>query len=212
MAMKYTGRITLISISLSFTLISIFIFKESLMEEIPTAIITVMLGWLFGKQYDKAKFLSEKDFLTGAYNRRFVYESFPKLNKKSSYISILLIDINNFKQLNDKYGHESGDKALKVLGSLLLKNTRKTDIVSRWGGDEFLLLLSNVDQKDIEKIKVRIENEVSKEIGAYCKELNIGVSIGEATYPYEGKTLDDVIKVADQNMYNIKFENKEAVK
>jgi diguanylate cyclase (GGDEF)-like protein len=206
--MKYTGRITLVGISLFFSLFFLFSFKVNMLPFMLIFIATVLMAWFLGEQYDRAKFYGEKDYLTEAYNRRFVYEVFPKIHAKCQDVSILLVDINNFKQLNDKFGHARGDQALITLASLLRRNIRKTDIVSRWGGDEFLLILQNVDEKEIERIKTRIQKAVKKEISAYCKELNIGVAIGEAYYPHEGGTLDEVIKIADQNMYKLKFESK----
>ncbi|WP_046180279.1 GGDEF domain-containing protein [Domibacillus tundrae] len=207
--MRYTGRIILVSVSIFFGSISIFFLNESLVEEIPTILITLIIGWFFGKQFDKVKFLSERDFLTGVYNRRYMYERFPKLCAKYEMFSVLIIDINNFKMVNDTCGHECGDNALKGLVQVISRTVRKQDIVSRWGGDEFLIILPLTSREEAEKTVLRLENKVRKEIEKNHSELSyLSLSIGAADYPSEGMTLDNLNKIADDKMYKKKKESK----
>ena len=102
------------------------------------------MGFWAGLQFDKARFLSERDLLTGMYNRRFVTNTFKQLaslvDRTNSQLFVLLIDCDNFKSINDCYGHNKGDQVLKKIGETLIETTRKSDIVARWGGDEFLIM------------------------------------------------------------------------
>lgn len=164
--------------------------------------------WWLGFQYDKAKFLAEKDFLTEVYNRRFVYEFFPKLlakvDKNKEKLSVFVLDIDDFKEINDTRGHEVGDSVIQSISNIILKNTRKGDLLARWGGDEFLLITIYTDNMCpsllIERIETHLRN-VSTNLGA-----NISVSIGHSTYPSESnpRNLDGLIKRADHNMYEMK--------
>jgi diguanylate cyclase (GGDEF)-like protein len=172
-----------------------------------------LLSWWLGKQYDKAKFFSEKDYLTGVYNRRFVEEKFPKLvalsERQKQQLAIFVIDLNNFKQLNDTVGHHSGDKALKLLATILEINTRQSDIVARWGGDEFLIIAPVTDLQGAKKIRAKIEEKVNEELKKYLQvKVNVGVSIGIALYPDDAKSFDELLKVADKNMYELKIHQR----
>jgi diguanylate cyclase (GGDEF)-like protein len=169
-------------------------------------------GWWAGKQYDKAKFYSEKDDLTAVYNRRFVYNIFPKLLKRvditKSKLTVFVIDINDFKVLNDTYGHETGDAVIQSISNSLLKHTRKTDVVARWGGDEFVVLALYTD----EIYPVVLLERIEKDLEQLSKKLrrNISVSVGKAVYPDEAKDLDSLIRIADNNMYISKREMKKS--
>lgn len=173
---------------------------------------TLILGivaWWLGIKYDDVKFLSERDILTGVYTRRFIYNNFAKLSKKvakvNGEISIMVVDINKFKQINDTFGHVAGDNALKIIANILLSKTKKMDIVSRWGGDEFLVLCPLVNEQEAKMIINNIHEALEYELQNYSEiERNIEVSIGLARFPTDSENLDDLIKLADRNMYNMK--------
>lgn len=166
--------------------------------------------WWLGSQYDNAKYLSEKDALTGLYNRRFISIVSPKLldqmDRKKEKLSVSLLDCNNFKQINDTYGHKTGDLVLKNISRLLVKNTRNCDVVGRWGGDEFLIIAPFTDTEGtkvvIRKIQKGIQ-ELSKEMG-----MELSVSVGTSVYPEGANNMDDLIKSADRNMYELKALSK----
>lgn len=223
--MKYTGRIVLASISLS--LISMWhlmnyineprdyigyvLINGNIIYEIVYILIVFLISWLFGKQYDKAKFFAEKDVLTDVYNRRFILRIFPKLlamvDRKRERLSLLIIDVNDFKKINDTYGHAIGDKVLQRISLILKATTRQSDIVARWGGDEFIIVAPFTDKSASLSMIKRIESELNE---LSTKELNIEIStsIGIAVYPNNGNDLDDLIKGADQKMYRFKAKNK----
>ena len=210
--MRYTGRITSVIITLTAIIVMrlyAFIYLDYPLTAPPIiGVVFLFIAFKAGKQYDKVKFLSEKDSLTGCYNRRFVNGTFPilltQMNKKNQNLSIAILDCNNFKAINDTYGHKKGDLVLQELSSLLLTNIRKSDMVARWGGDEFLIISPYANREDIKVIVNRFENEL-KEVS---KKLQIGiyVSSGFATYPRDAKEIEDLIHIADSNMYARKNE------
>jgi diguanylate cyclase (GGDEF)-like protein len=212
--MKYTGRITIVTVA--FILIAaVRIYGFLYLNYSPITfpffgIIIILIFWLLGKQYDTVKFLSEKDVLTKLYNRRYVIHAFPKLSvfvdRKNEKLSLFLIDVDNFKMINDTYGHETGDKILQNLSNLLLLNTSKSDIVARWAGDEFLIIAPFTDEKGKDKMIKRINKELKKS----SEQLNIDISvtIGTSEYPYDAKTLDALLNTADQNMYKLKSQKR----
>jgi diguanylate cyclase (GGDEF)-like protein len=211
--MKYTGRIftTTIAIVIAIVVITVHYFQYRKIDiaDIVIGLIMILFSWFFmGKQYDKVKYLSEKDILTDLYNRRFVLGIFNKLlalvERNNQKLSVFVVDIDNFKHINDTYGHLLGDKVLAYVSNILSNNTRKSDIVARWGGDEFLIVAPNTDETCpialLERIQSKLEH-LSEELG-----VEVTVSIGAATYPVDGKDLDSLIKVADHIMYKCKKE------
>jgi diguanylate cyclase (GGDEF)-like protein len=213
--MKYTGRIVgvilVVVIGILMTTIHFLKYGKIDNADIIVSIIMAFIVWFFiGRQYDRFKFLSEKDFLTEVYNRRFVYRTFKKLLSKidmsKEKLSIFVVDIDKFKSINDTYGHEMGDQVLQRISNTLLNNTRKIDVVARWGGDEFLIIIPYTDQIRAEGIIKRIEREL-QELSKQM-ETDITVSIGTAIYPTDARTLDDLIRVADKNMYKVKVTSK----
>lgn len=210
--MRYSGRIgVLVFIVISFIIWHIV---HGIKIDLANIVLLLFFGaasWWLGSKYDKAKFLSEKDELTGIYNRRFVEAIFPKIlaqvERKKEQLSISIIDCNDFKSINDTYGHKMGDQILITLSHILSNEIRKSDIVARWGGDEFIIISPYSNQEGVKTISNRIEKalfRVSKDV-----QTDISVSIGTATYPHDGESLDDLIKKADQRMYKVKFRNKE---
>jgi diguanylate cyclase (GGDEF)-like protein len=172
--------------------------------------ILLPLAWWFGKQYDKAKYYSEKDPLTGIYNRRYVESAFTtiksRLEQNGQNGAVLLLDVNDFKLVNDQLGHKMGDEYLLLITNQLKRSVRKNDIVARWGGDEFLILAPDIQEKDdLDQILERIHHNLNQ---LAFNDVKISVSIGSALYPKHGKNLDDLLKVADKNMYRLKSQKK----
>jgi diguanylate cyclase (GGDEF)-like protein len=162
--------------------------------------------WWLGKKYDEAKFYSEKDALTEVYNRRFVLKIFPNLleqaDRNKEKLSVFVVDIDNFKKINDTYGHDVGDAVIRGISDSLLKNTRKSDLVTRWGGDEFLVIMPHSDEMCPSLLLQHMDKDLkdsSNRLG-----INISVSIGKSTYPENAIRLDDLIRFADKSMYELK--------
>jgi diguanylate cyclase (GGDEF)-like protein len=211
---KYTGRVVASSLDFIFILFfasSYYLTYGRLQPfEVIGDIVSLALTWWCGKQYDKAKYYAERDVLTNVYNRRFALRRFKKwVGQRSGNLSVLMIDVDNFKNINDTYGHIMGDKVLKQISSILCQHVRKCDVVARWGGDEFLIIAPRTDEQASLELSRRIETglqEVSKKL-----HILVTVSVGEATYPSCAKDLDGLIRVADHSMYKYKKERCEEI-
>lgn len=173
------------------------------------AIIALIVAWQIGKSYDKYIYLSMKDSLTDLYNRRFVLEKFVALSKYATKrglkIAVLISDVNDFKRINDSYGHEFGDKILIEIAKSLKDSFDKRDIIARWGGDEFLILAVFSDE---DAIKEKINDfQSALKCRSADKDMAVSVSIGQANFPTDNKNLEALIAIADANMYEIKLKN-----
>lgn len=210
--MDYTGRITGISI-LFIVIVAIrtyaYFYLDFPLTVIPLpGIMALILGYYLGKKYDQVKFYAEKDSLTKLYNRRFMYKKFSELlhTKKSIEVLLLLFDCDDFKYINDVYGHVKGDTVLIEISNALLQTKSKSDILARWGGDEFLML---VFDKDEERLYHQIES-IHHRLRVLSRDLDIPIAIssGYARYTKNEDSIDDLIRRADQNMYANKNNRK----
>lgn len=151
--------------------------------------------------------LAISDPLTGVYNRHylqfFLESEVKRMQRYKRPIAFLMIDVDRFKEINDRYGHQSGDKVLKAVAEILQEELRSSDILVRYGGDEFLAILLETNSK-AEEIKVRIQANVNdglKKMG----EIPISLSIGTSHYnPKKPGTIEDALVAADQAMYEDK--------
>lgn len=151
-----------------------------------------------------------RDPLTKLYNRRYLEESLERemsrAFRENIPLSILMLDIDHFKRFNDTYGHRAGDAVLRELGKVLLWNTRSGgDIACRYGGEEFVIVLSDTSlqaaQKRAEQLRARLE-EMHIAVGE--NDLTATVSIGVAAYPAHGNTGEEVLDAADKALYQAK--------
>ncbi|MFO8057009.1 MAG: diguanylate cyclase [bacterium] len=161
--------------------------------------------------------LSNTDDLTKLYNRRYFMElmelEFQRAQRYESSLSFVMIDIDNFKSFNDNYGHLLGDRILYEVAQLLRETLRVHDIVGRYGGEEFGLLMPATDDKGAlvvaERYRKRVEEFVLFEAD---KELRITISLGVASSPHpEIKTVDDLIRLADNALYKAKSNGRNRV-
>jgi diguanylate cyclase (GGDEF)-like protein/PAS domain S-box-containing protein len=147
--------------------------------------------------------LAIRDSLTGLYNRRYfsdrLNEEISRANRNRVLLGILLCDIDRFKAINDARGHHIGDQVLKAVAKGIRESTRGTDLVFRWGGDEFVAVLSDVTRGGALIAPERIRREMHK-IGEK-KRLALDMSIGVALYPEHGKNPEELIRLADQALY-----------
>ncbi|MCA0172907.1 GGDEF domain-containing protein [Bacillus sp. RAR_GA_16] len=142
------------------------------------------------------------DMLTGLANRRFLEEELQKWIGKKTCFYVLFLDVNEFKSINDTHGHQVGDRVLNKIGEMLVAATSKDTFVSRWGGDEFCLLLS--ENQDIQGEIQRLSHQAVTTIDANGLLLPIQISIGYSHYPSDGDTAAALIEKADQEMYRKK--------
>ena len=167
---------------------------------------------------DSAKEEAVKDVVTGLHNRQYFFENGQTMLQKSGDydhpFSIFLFDIDNFKFYNDANGNISGDKLLQAVGIRVKEKTRATNIVAKYGDDEFIILFQNTDMKEAlegaEKIRTLIESSnfpYSENQPLGC----VSISGGVATFPINGNTLNDLIKHADEALLASKENGKNCI-
>ena len=164
---------------------------------------------------DKLEELAYTDPLTGLSNRRFFLEEMKRVietaRRYREPLSIMMLDVDNFKRINDEYGHDVGDMILKQLAEVIRKNTRSSDIAARFGGEEFIVALPKTDERGALMVAERIRQEFKKsKVQVDGKEIGTTVSIGIASFE-EGYDLDRLIKEADEALYEAKRTGKDKV-
>lgn len=156
------------------------------------------------------------DPLTGLYNRRYLSETMEReikrMEREKNALSIIAMDIDYFKKINDTHGHQVGDKFLMEIASLLKKRVRGSDFICRYGGEEFLMVLPGVTtlsaQKRAEEIRRKCSEVIIQHDG---KSLKVTMSFGVATYPVHGQKADEIIIKADKAMYKSKRSGRNKV-
>ncbi len=166
--------------------------------------------------YDKLQELSIHDSLTKAYNRRYFmerfFEEFERSKKFNLSLSFLMIDIDNFKKVNDIYGHLVGDSVLKEITRILRDNIRQIDFLARFGGEEFAISLPETDKTGAIGVAERINSRISgQRINVYDEILAVSVSIGIATFPENTLYPDVLIEIADKALYKAKVSGRNRV-
>jgi diguanylate cyclase (GGDEF)-like protein/PAS domain S-box-containing protein len=161
----------------------------------------------------KLAFEATHDFLTGLPNRALFTDHYmlarAGANRYQKKLAIMILDIDHFKDINDALGHSYGDQLLREFGNRLSTIVRKTDTVSRMGGDEFTLLLTEVARTEyIAEIAQKIHENVRKPFRVDGHEVEITTSIGTSTYPDDGDDLETLIKYADTAMYQAKKDGR----
>lgn len=180
--------------------------------------ITMEIGMAVdnARLYERALHLAFTDNLTGLYNRRYLLDQlereFARAARNESSMSLVMIDLDGLKNINDRFGHNEGDVVLRKVGKILKQNTRASDVAARWGGDEFVLLAPDTDSKSTyilaERIRYQVERCLPKVAG---QELTITISVGLVTYPGPVSCVTELLKRADEAMYNAKGLGKNQV-
>ncbi|MBI5101467.1 MAG: GGDEF domain-containing response regulator [Nitrospirae bacterium] len=153
------------------------------------------------------------DLLTGLPNRQMFYdrvtEAIEYSRRYKHSFSLLYIDIDNLKPVNDEKGHYMGDLLLKEAGARLRGCVRKSDTVARFGGDEFIILLSHISaMEEISHFAARIVESIAEPFTLDGSEVNVGSSVGISIYPSDGEDVEDLIRKADSAMYRVKKRGK----
>jgi len=165
------------------------------------------------KQQEKIEFLAYHDPLTGLINRTFLKEKLKSLMnyslKHNKKLAIVFMDLDNFKMINDSFGHEAGDSLLIEIAKRLKKSVRKEDIISRIGGDEFVIVLNNIDKKEeIVSVLEKIRNSFITPIIIKGHKIYISFSMGVAIFPDDSDNLEELLQFADIAMYDAKKKGK----
>jgi diguanylate cyclase (GGDEF)-like protein len=166
--------------------------------------------------YLMVKELAIKDGLTGLYNHRHFQEmlsyTIAHSERYSSEASIMLIDVDNLKSINDTYGHRAGDSALSSVGTVIYQTIRKIDVSARYGGDEFAVILPSTDKRGSLIVAEKIKNNLKKlPLKFKGEEIYITLSIGISTYPENASDREELIEKADRALYDSKEEGKDRI-
>lgn len=148
---------------------------------------------------------SLQDELTGLNNRRFLETILTRYSKSKTSIGFIFIDVDDFKFINDNYGHEKGDYVLSEIGNIIRSSIRDVDFGFRYGGDEFLVLVFGISKEILERISKRIFQKISS---IKVSDINAKTSIGVSLYPEEADNLNSALKLADERLYKIKHSGK----
>jgi diguanylate cyclase (GGDEF)-like protein len=165
---------------------------------------------------NRAKLLSETDELTGLLNMRgfsiAANRLFGQALRYNRAASVLMIDSDNLKAVNDAHGHEAGNRLLRQLTRLVQAELRYTDVLARYGGDEFIVLLPETPEKGASEVAERIRDAIAGfPLELDTKRLTCTVSIGVASHPADGNSLDAVVARADRAMYEAKQRGRNRV-
>ncbi len=225
-ALKLSIGIFLVSLSLSLSAVNLAHYHNNVFEALQfQAYLAVIIGAIHVLSYVKTE-LSEsraraemleliafQDSLTGLYNRRRIYSSLQNnLEVAARYnrpLSLILLDIDHFKQINDKFGHDVGDQVLTSFASLVSPLLRKADKFGRWGGEEFLIVCHETYLHDAVQLAERLCQEVSEY--PFAKVGKVTASFGVVSYE-PGLTSEDLLKQADDLLYEAKHAGRNQVK
>lgn len=157
--------------------------------------------------------LANTDPLTGAYNRRYLnefsYEYLKIVKRENKDLSLLLLDLDDFKNINDTFGHEIGDIVIKQLVEISKSSIRESDLIIRFGGDEFIILLPNTNIQSARFVANKIINKITEY--NKNKEFNFSISVGISDYQIGDNSIDNIILRADKSLYKAKKIGKNCV-
>jgi len=160
---------------------------------------------------DEIERLATRDSLTGLANRRLFDESLQREAARShrlgTPLSLLVLDVDHFKQVNDNYGHQTGDAVLREVADALVANTKNFDVAARYGGDEFVVLLPGCSREDAMGVAQRVRNEIARQVG----EAPVTISGGIATMPDNASDAERLIAAADGALYDAKRNGRDRV-
>ncbi|KUO60452.1 MAG: hypothetical protein APF84_06225 [Gracilibacter sp. BRH_c7a] len=185
-------------------------YKYDILSELYESIISMASS--LKETHEKLTNQAKIDSLTNLYNRTFFNESFSSLSNEGFSelkLALLYLDLDNFKYINDTYGHSVGDRALQMVAERLLDCVRVMDIIVRMGGDEFTIVLPGIkDETYINMVAQRVLEKIGEPMSICGQEITISVSIGIGIYPSDGNDICSLLNNADAAMYHAKKNNK----
>jgi diguanylate cyclase (GGDEF)-like protein len=165
-------------------------------------------------QHAEAESNALTDPLTGLPNARYLSlrfeEEAARARRTDRSFQVVMLDLDEFKNVNDTYGHKTGDRMLREVAHLISGQLREYDFLARYGGDEFVALVQEVVGAQVEDLCMRIESAVSKFSMGVGKNrfARVGISVGTATFGVDGETLDQLVVAADNEMYRVKSSHR----
>ena len=177
------------------------------------AIITLLLSALRSAT-ERERELARRDNLTGAVNPRFFYDlaqmEIDRFQRYEHPFTLAYVDLDNFKAVNDRFGHPAGDQVLRTVVRAARKYLRKTDVIARLGGDEFVLLLPETDEESARVALSKIREELMEEMR--LGDWPITFSIGVLTCSVAPHTTEELVRMADELMYSVKRVSKNGIR
>jgi diguanylate cyclase (GGDEF)-like protein len=176
-------------------------------------LVVSWLGSTLKRTYKLNQELARTDYVTGAISVRFFYElarlEMNRAQRGHHPFTLVYIDLDNFKSINDRLGHSTGDRVLRSVTDSIRQQVRPADILARLGGDEFALLMPETDEDAAKKVIGRIHSFLVNEM--LRNSWMVTFSVGVVTYNVCPKTVDDLVKMADGAMYSVKVDRKNGV-
>jgi len=191
-----------------------------LIQSFATHAAVVMERNVFYNQSEELKKLSIMDPLTGLLNRRYLYERFKdelaRSERHGHNLSLMMLDVDGFKYCNDTFGHLFGDRTLKTIAETLLNTVRSMDVVARFGGDEFMIILPETSMPLAADIAERLRSNVAQQVvlpedPAQTGPRTLTISIGVVSYPKHGATLELLLENVDKALYRAKNKGKNTI-
>jgi diguanylate cyclase (GGDEF)-like protein len=166
--------------------------------------------------FEKVERLSVTDSLTGLFNHRYFYEKLNdeviRANRYGSSVTLLMLDLDHFKNFNDTYGHQAGDTVLRSVAKIIQENIRSIDIASRYGGEELAIILPETDAEGAKIIAERIRQSIkSHEFRFNHQSCHITVSIGLVSYPTDTSAKSELVQKADLALYWVKNHGRDKI-
>lgn len=182
--------------------------------QVTTFVIITFLLSALRSSFIANQVLARQDFVTGAVSIRYFYElakaEIARSHRYKYPLTLAYIDLDNFKQINDRLGHSTGDRVLRTMTEIIQRQVRPDDVLSRLGGDEFALLLPRTEESETRNIMSRIHQELVKEM--LKNGWMVTVSVGAVTFHRRPKSVDEMLKLADQSMYEVKTNGKNGIR
>jgi diguanylate cyclase (GGDEF)-like protein len=191
-----------------------FIYFWNTMIRFGFFIVTVYLISELHKTQKAVEFLARMDYITEAINSRYFHELLEiELNRSSRYnlsFTLVYLDLDNFKLVNDRFGHDKGDNLIKFIVDGLKSQLRNTDVVARLGGDEFVILFPATGQQEAEVVMSKISRYLEEQLRQ--KYSFVTFSAGAVTYISTPNSTEEAIKIADELMYSVKNSTKNGIR
>jgi diguanylate cyclase (GGDEF)-like protein len=167
---------------------------------------------------DKMNSLIIRDGLTGLFNKRYAHqrldEEFYRSKRYDHPLSLMMVDLDNFKALNDRFGHAVGDHLLRYFSQVITDTIRPSDIAARYGGEEFLIILPETQKEEAQTVADRLLKRISLypfRVDSRKEDVPFTISIGVTAFPDHGESAEDLVVLADQALYQAKKNGKNKV-
>lgn len=183
---------------------------------IATAIVFSILGYMIGKREEIITGLALTDGLTGLYNKRYfenrLYQEFSRFRRHGTPISLVQVDLDHFKNVNDTWGHQAGDDVLKKVASIIMHNCRINEVAARVGGEEISIIAVDCDQKNAISLAERLRQEIESASTHWQEhEIKITSSFGVATATPQMTNPLEMYQRADEALYSAKSQGRNRV-